>query len=74
MAEPVNKRGAHRGGGGSRALSADDDGNKPPPPSPPRPRKGKPSPDVGDVLKSAYEHVVREAVPPELLDLLGKLD
>ena len=30
--------------------------------------------DVGDALRSAYEKTVREDVPPELLELLGKLD
>jgi hypothetical protein len=30
--------------------------------------------DVGDLLKSAYDETVREDIPPEFLDLLGKLD
>lgn len=28
---------------------------------------------VGDALRSAYQEAVDEEVPPELLDLLGKL-
>jgi len=30
--------------------------------------------DVGDALKAAYNNTVREDVPQDLLDLLGKLD
>jgi hypothetical protein len=30
--------------------------------------------DVGPALKSVYDRTVREAIPPEMLDLLGKLD
>jgi len=29
--------------------------------------------DVGDALKSAYDRALREEIPPEMLDLLGKL-
>jgi len=29
---------------------------------------------VGEALRSAYQEAVEEAVPPEMLDLLGKLD
>ena len=40
--------------------------------------KGAPSAksrrDLGDLLKSAYNETVHEDVPPEFLDLLGKLD
>lgn len=35
---------------------------------------GKPRRDVGDLLKSAYDETVHEDIPPEFLDLLGKLD
>jgi hypothetical protein len=39
-----------------------------------RPRK-KPSvsPGVGNALREAYQEALREDVPPEMLDLLGKL-
>jgi hypothetical protein len=29
--------------------------------------------EVGDALRSAYERMVEEDIPPEMLDLLGKL-
>jgi len=34
----------------------------------------KPRRDVGELLKSAYNETVHEDIPPEFLDLLGKLD
>ena len=39
-----------------------------------RPRnKKKQSADVGDALRTVYERAVSEDIPPEMLDLLGKL-
>jgi hypothetical protein len=38
-----------------------------------RSRKRSPSGDVGDALRSAYDDTLNEAIPPEMLDLLGKL-
>ncbi len=39
-----------------------------------RSRKKKAAePEVGDALRSAYQRVIREDIPPEMLDLLGKL-
>lgn len=38
----------------------------------PRNRK-KQSADVGDALRTVYERAVAEDIPPEMLDLLGKL-
>lgn len=35
---------------------------------------GKPSRDVGDALRQAYDDAVSESVPDDLLDLLKKLD
>lgn len=29
--------------------------------------------DVGNALKSAYDRTLQEDIPPEMLDLLGKL-
>jgi Anti-sigma factor NepR len=29
--------------------------------------------DVGDALRSAYDRTLKEDIPPEMLDLLGKL-
>jgi hypothetical protein len=39
----------------------------------PRRRRSPPGP-VGDALRTAYVDIVDEAIPPEMLDLLGKLD
>lgn len=41
----------------------------------PRSRKKKPGHgnEVGDALRSAYQRMVGEDIPPEMLDLLGKL-
>ena len=36
--------------------------------------KGKrPSPEIGSALRSVYQRTVSEDIPPEMLDLLGKL-
>jgi hypothetical protein len=41
---------------------------------PPRTRKKRSATgDVGNALRSAYDRVVDEDIPPEMLDLLGKL-
>lgn len=37
-------------------------------------RKSGPSGDVGTALRSVYQRTVDEDIPPEMLDLLGKLD
>jgi len=41
----------------------------------PERRGGKRAPgtDLGDALKTAYDRTLNEAIPPEMLDLLGKL-
>jgi len=36
-------------------------------------RKKRPSSEVGWALRSAYQRMVDEDIPPEMLDLLGKL-
>jgi hypothetical protein len=36
-------------------------------------RRAAESQEVGLALRAAYERTVNEAVPPEMLDLLGKL-
>jgi hypothetical protein len=41
-------------------------------PKPPRRSRGA-SRTVGDALKSAYDRTLQEDIPPEMLDLLGKL-
>jgi hypothetical protein len=38
-----------------------------------RGRKRSPAGDVGHALRSAYDDTLKEAIPPEMLDLLGKL-
>lgn len=41
---------------------------------PPRSRKKRtPTGEVGNALRSAYQRMVEEDIPPEMLDLLGKL-
>jgi len=52
-----------------------DEGRIAAPAAPPSRRKGKGDErDVGAALRSAYQKTVDEAVPDDLLDLLGKLD
>jgi hypothetical protein len=36
-------------------------------------RKPPSSPGVGNALRDAYQAALREDIPPEMLDLLGKL-
>lgn len=36
-------------------------------------KKKAPADDVGRALRSAYDEAVSESIPPEMLDLLGKL-
>jgi Anti-sigma factor NepR len=40
----------------------------------PRPRKKRgTTPEVGHALRAAYQQTINEDIPPEFLDLLGKL-
>lgn len=40
----------------------------------PKPKKKKPhNPEVGSALRTVYQRTVNEDIPPEMLDLLGKL-
>lgn len=42
--------------------------------SSPRPKKRRaPVSEIGDALKSVYQRTINEDIPPEMLDLLGKL-
>ncbi len=46
------------------------------PPSRPQPKKKKKGgggADLGNALRSAYQRTIDEQIPPDLLDLLGKL-
>ena len=37
-------------------------------------KRRKPNGEVGAALRSVYERTIEERIPPEMLDLLGKLD
>jgi hypothetical protein len=38
-----------------------------------RTRRRAPGGDVGNALRTVYDDTLRESIPPEMLDLLGKL-
>ena len=38
-----------------------------------KPRRKKTPGDVGDALRTVYQRTINEDIPPEMLDLLGKL-
>ena len=38
-----------------------------------KPKGGEPDGDVGNALRSVYRDAIEEAIPQEMLDLLGKL-
>lgn len=58
---------------GVRTLS-DSDAKPSPKSQDRRNRKRSPGGDVGNALRAAYDDTLKEAVPRDLLDLLGKLD
>ena len=80
LISPVNESGCGRGGpltfhndlDRERRRKADDDDSvaleacK-------KPRRKKAPGDVGDALRSVYQRTINEDIPPEMLDLLGKL-
>jgi hypothetical protein len=49
----------------------DDGGERPPRPGRPGSRRAD---WIGDHLKQVYDEALREAIPPEMLELLSKLD
>lgn len=57
------KQGGKSGGGGN-------DGSNGPPKTPKKQRSG----DLGRALRSVYDDTLRESVPDEFLNLIGKLD
>ena len=59
--------------GDRRRKSEPDEDEGSPAQKSPRARKRTPVPEVGHALRSAYEQAVNEDIPPEMLDLLGKL-
>jgi hypothetical protein len=51
-----------------------DQGSDPGSADAPRGRKRRSAPtEVGDALRSVYQRAIDEDIPPEMLDLLGKL-
>jgi hypothetical protein len=42
-------------------------------PTPPARRQRRADNELGTALRSAYDRVVEEDIPPEMIDLLGKL-
>ena len=41
---------------------------------PPKPKKKRvENPELGNALRTVYQRTIDEAIPPEMLDLLGKL-
>ena len=59
---------------GERRRKADEDAGDDSPRSSVRKQKKKPAaPEVGNALRSAYQRTLDEDIPPEMLDLLGKL-
>lgn len=59
---------------GELVHSAKDDQGKQPQPEQGSDKTSRPNPDVGDVLRRAYDETLNESVPDDLLDLLKKLD
>jgi hypothetical protein len=41
--------------------------------SPPTRKRRAPVSEIGDALKTVYQRTIDENIPPEMLDLLGKL-
>ena len=58
--------------GGRRRKSSDEAGGDEPA-AEPKKRKRPPAPEFGHALRSAYQRTLDESIPPEMLDLLGKL-
>lgn len=50
------------------------DNDSPASKAPPRRKRRSDSPEIGGALRSVYQQTVDETIPPDLLDLLGKLD
>jgi hypothetical protein len=60
-----------RDSGRGRKSATSTDGQQPD--SPRGRRKKGASPEVGHALRAAYQRTIAEDIPPEMLDLLGKL-
>jgi hypothetical protein len=59
--EGAPETGGPNGGGGSASAPAR------------KPKKKSATPEVGNALRSAYQRTLDEDIPPEMMDLLGKL-
>jgi hypothetical protein len=78
-----NESSGHGAAARGQTLSFEDDrdrrrktdiASQPDVPEIPRTRKKRgSSPEVGQALRAAYQQAVSEDIPPEMLDLLGKL-
>ena len=55
-----------------RRRKSEDDPANGEPRRPSRRRKGETA-EVGDALRTVYQRAIEEDIPPEMLDLLGKL-
>jgi hypothetical protein len=60
-----------RDSGRGRKSATSTDGQ--PPESPGTRKKRGTTPEVGHALRAAYQRTMDESIPPEMLDLLGKL-
>ncbi len=79
----MNRAGAATASRGVDDLSFENEsdrrrGTNPPPPADsedmPRSRKKRgPNAEIGQALRKAYSDAVDETIPPEMLDLLGRL-
>jgi len=58
---------------GERRRKDEAEGENDHPPSSTARKKRSPAPEVGTALRSVYQRTVDEDIPPEFLDLLGKL-
>jgi hypothetical protein len=58
---------------GQRRRKTDSDTKPPIAAAAPAKKKRQPARDVGDALRSVYQRTIDESIPPEMLDLLGKL-
>jgi len=58
---------------GERRRKSSDDGDSDPHPIEKNKKKRPAAPEFGHALRSAYQRTLDESIPPEMLDLLGKL-
>ena len=56
-----------------RRRKSDPEATDPEPAAPRSRKKRAPNAEVGQALRAAYRQAIDEDIPPEMLDLLGKL-